>query len=186
MRTRSIALSAVALLAVLMTGCGRAAGSYDPSIPVEESLSTLPSGIEIKVSKDKAPAPTPSPAIGVLVDGRWYPKDQAPTVAATPTPDAPESGKGHLHVTVSLANRNSGFVERLVVTVTPTWDAKAAFTRTFTKSELVGTKLSLTALNLDPGTYKVTVETYAEIGSALSKTGNEFTVEADKTGEAKI
>lgn len=185
MRTRSIALSAVALLAVLMTGCGRAAGSYDPSIPVEESLSTLPSGIEVKVSKDKV-QPTPSPAVGVLVDGRWYPKDQAPAVAATPTPDAPESGKGHLHLSISLAHRYSSFAERLVVTVTPTWDAKAAFTRTYTKGELVGTKLSLTALNLNPGTYKVTVETFAEVGSALTKSGNEFKVEADKTDEASI
>jgi hypothetical protein len=186
MRNRHLGFTAVALFAVLMTGCGKAGSlgsSYDG---LEETTSSaLPVGLANIVKTDKV-RPNASPAVGVVVDGRFYPKDKAPTVTATPAPAAPESGKGHLHVSVSLANRMSSFIDHLDLVVTAKDATTPAFTHRFTKGELVGSKLSATATNLTPGDYTVELSTKSVKDATIVRSGGEGKVEADKTGETSI
>jgi hypothetical protein len=184
MRNRRVGLYAAVALAVLLSGCGRQASGVTPSVGLEEELPLVHPSLVVKVSADKL-RPTPAPAIGVMVDGRWYPKDKAPTVTATPAPEAPESGKGHLHIALSLANRSSSHVETVELKVTEVGQSTPAFTRTFAKSELVGSKLSVTATNLAPGSYEVYVAAKDETRVLRRDTGA-ATVEADKTAETKI
>lgn len=185
MRNRHVGLYAAVALAVLLSGCGRAASTaVNPSIGLEENLPILPPGLATVVSADKV-RPVPSPAVGVLVDGRWYPKDKAPTVTATPAPEAPQSGKGHLHIALSLANRSSMHVDSVKLKVTEVGQSTAAFTRTFAKAELVGSKLSVTATNLAPGSYDVLVTANDE-ARVLRRDTVTVSVGADKTTETKI
>lgn len=185
MRNRHVGLYAAVILAVIVSGCGRAPSTgVGPSIGLEEELPAIPAGLVTKVSADKV-RPEPSPAVGVMVDGRWYPKGSAPTVAATPKPDAPQGGKGHLHVSLTLANRMTSFVETIELSVTSKGQSSPAFSHTFKKADLVGSKLSMTATNLMPGDYDLKVVTRTK-ASVLNTDEGTAKVEADKTTEAKI
>ncbi|MNS74573.1 hypothetical protein D3C72_1080540 [compost metagenome] len=184
MRNRKIGLCVAALAVLFMAGCGKAASPFDPAIGTEEEIPLLPPGLATVVSADKVRA-TPTPAVGVEVDGRWYPKGQEPKVTATPAPAAPQAGKGHLHVNVSLANRLGGWSEKIVVSVTQHGQSAAAYTRTFQKAELVGTKLSTTATDLAPGDYTVSLQVWSKTNIA-KRDAAAFKVEADKTTEGRI
>ena len=106
-------------------------------------------------------------------------------LAATPKPDAPQGGKGHLHVSLTLANRMTSFVESIELTVKAKGQSSAAFSKTFKKADLVGSKLSITATNLMPGDYDLKVVTRTK-ASVLSTDEGEAKVESDETTEAKI
>ncbi|MFN3431697.1 MAG: hypothetical protein ACK46X_17305 [Candidatus Sericytochromatia bacterium] len=184
MSNRKIGFCVAAALVLLVTGCGRAASPFDPAIGVEEEIPALPPGLVTTVSADKV-RPTPTPAVGVEVDGRWYPKGQEPKAVATPAPAAPQAGKGHLHLSVSLANRQGGWSEKIVLSVTQHGQTAAAYTRTFQKAELVGTKLSATATDLAPGDYTVSLQVWGKT-NVIKRDAAAFKVEADKTAEGRI
>ena len=186
MSTRKIGLYAVLVATILMAGCGRAASPMDANRTYvhEEEIPMLPAGLATVVPADKVRA-LPSPVVGVVVDGRFYPKGEEPTVSATPAPEAPRAGKGHLHASVSLANRTSSFIEKLVVSVTIKGQTSPVFSRTFAKKDLVGTKLSTTATNLAPGEYEVAVTVMGRTG-VYSQAAETIKVEDGKTAESKI
>ena len=186
MNTRKVGLYAVLVATILMAGCGRAASplDVDRTYGGGEEIPVVPTGLAKVVSKDKV-RPLPSPVVGVVVDGRFYPKGEAPTAKATPAPEAPRAGKGHLHASVSLANRTSSFIEKLVVSVTLKGQSSPVFSRTFSKQDLVGTKLSATATNLAPGDYEVAVTAHSRTGVYAEDTES-AKVEDGQTAETKI
>ena len=89
-------------------------------------------------------------------------------------------------IAARLANRSSGFVDHLDLSVVTKEGNSPVFTRRILKNELVGTKLSITVTNQNPGNYAVELHAVTANGGTLTRASADAKVEADKTTEAKI
>ena len=180
MRTRSLLLALA--LTMVVSGCGRAAST---SVDLAAEPDFVPHMLtERRVIPQDKIRPDVKPPVGVKVNGRVYPKGEAPTVAATPAPEAPAAGKGHMHVWISLSKRTVRTEALRLVANVAGEDAELAVT--FDKDMLVGTDLDYTFTDLAPGEYELRLERQVTTGHWHPAGETEGTVEADASQTVKI
>lgn len=153
----------------VLAGCGRAASE------IQETAI---------VSKLERPASTAKN--GVVVDGRWYPKDEAPVVEVTPPPAAPKEGQGHLRVLVNLKGL-SGFTSSVTLKVFPKGSTEAVAAITW-RDDLRrrGIQTEYTLENLTPGDYELNLQEFNQSGGMFRVRQATATVSAGKNEEARI
>ena len=87
--------TALLLASLALSGCGKAPSTAAKIASTEtERVVTYAPHAASAATTDK---------VGVYVDGRWYVKGEEPTAKTDIAIEAPASGMGNLHVTVSLA-----------------------------------------------------------------------------------
>jgi hypothetical protein len=187
MCTRKMQLVAVLVMIGALAGCGKAASPDNVEPPQHAVPASLLDHKQV-LPMDKQHL-VPSPPVGVVVDGRVYPKGEVPVLpSATPAPASPADGHGHLHIAVSLQGKQA-FVNAIRVTVAAasTGIPKGfVFSQTFSGTVLEGNSLDATALNLAPGDYAVTVTTLDQLGHEITHFNDTETVEAGKTVDSKL
>lgn len=172
---------AFALIPMFAAGCGKL-----PSTSVKVASTGEQERVVTYAPHMRASA-NPRQPVGVMVDGRWYAKGDEPTVAATPAPAAPQPGKGHLHVTVSLAGV-SDFTDRLRLRLhsNNASDASGDITFDFTHDVLVGESVETTLTNVPAGSYVLQKDALNSSGGVISDDRGDVDVVLGKTVEASI
>jgi hypothetical protein len=171
-----VRLLALVLAPLVVVGCGKQpASSVSVGGQTERVVSNQP---HFKTSTGATKAP-----VGVLVDGRWYAKGNEPVAVTTPAPATPATGKGHLHVVLSLKGITD-FTDKVRIRLKNSGAKADVTTFDFAHELLVGNSAQTTLLNLTPGDYTLLVDTLNGAGGLVSESSSTVTVISAKTEEA--
>lgn len=184
MRTTPFLIAAV-LLAVVTTGCGRAPATGTSSPVTRDRVINYGQQLQANVVPADRISATPKPVELVVVNGQVYAKGHEPRVEATPAPDAPEAGRGHLHMKLDLSGLSS-FTTLVRVSVFKLGDTEATYVHELPYGDFAGPSHSVTATNLEPGVYVVRRESVNKANKVFKLTESEATVEADTSVDAEI
>lgn len=184
MRTTPFLIAAV-LLAVVTTGCGRAPATGATGPVTADRVINYGQQVKANIVPADRIAATKKPVELVSVNGQVYAKGHEPRVSATPAPEAPEAGRGHLHLTLDLAGLSS-FTSMIRLSVLKRGHTDATYVLELPYGDFAGLSHSVTATNLEPGVYVVRREAINKADKVFKVTESEATVEADTSVDAEI
>ena len=168
--------TALLLASLALTGCGKAPSTAAKIASTETE--------RVVTYAPHAASATTTDKVGVYVDGRWYVKGEEPTAKADTAIEAPASGMGNLHVTVSLAGVTdfTGSIKLIARSINGTEAGVASLT----KGDLRGQSTDAVLKNVAPGEYALVKQAFSTNGSLISETSHPVEVKQDATIENSI
>lgn len=168
---------------LVLAGCGKQPASAVRIVAADDNTERVVAAVP-----HFKPAPGASPRVGVLVDGRWYAKGEEPDAQPTAAPVAPDAGKGHVHVTVSLKGVTdfTGAIRVRLRRVGTLEGASDAASHEFARTELIGSTVDTTLLNVTPGDYVLLKDVFNTSGGIFSEDSETIEVVPDHTIDSDI